>query len=74
MKAMYFKSKFTLSVCKKTENQLIKVYKDSIFVTNRENEYYEQDIEIAMRNVETITEQEFRQYLQTTIEYINSLA
>lgn len=74
MKAMYFKTKFTLSVIKKTENQIIKVYKDSIFITNREDEYFDEDVQIALRNAEAITEQEFRQFLQTTIEYINSIA
>ena len=74
MKAMYFKTKFTLSVIKKTENQIIKVYKDSIFITNREDEYFDEDVQIALRNAEAITEQEFKNYLQTTIEYINSIA
>jgi hypothetical protein len=74
MKAMYFKTKFTLSVIKKTENQIIKVYKDSIFITNREDEYFVEDVQIALRNAEAITEQEFKNYLKTTIEYINSIA
>jgi hypothetical protein len=74
MKAMYFKTKFTLSVIKKTENQIIKVYKDSIFITKREDEYFDEDVQIALRNAEAITEQEFKNYLQTTIEYINSIA
>jgi len=74
MKAMYFKTKFTLSVIKKTENQIIKVYKDSIFITNREDEYFVEDVQIALKNAEAITEQEFKNYLQTTIEYINSIA
>jgi hypothetical protein len=74
MKAMYFKTKFTLSVIKKTENQIIKVYKDSIFITNREDEYFDEDVQIALRNAEAITEQEFKNYLKTTIEYINSIA
>jgi hypothetical protein len=74
MKSMYFKTKFTLSVIKKTENQIIKVYKDSIFITKREDEYFDEDVQIALRNAEAITEQEFKNYLQTTIEYINSIA
>jgi hypothetical protein len=74
MKAMYFKTKFTLSVIKKTENQIIKVYKDSIFITKREDEYFDEDVQIALKNAEAITEQEFKNYLQTTIEYINSVA
>ena len=74
MKAMYFKTKFTLSVIKKTENQIIKVYKDSVFITNREDEYFDEDVQIALKNAEAITEQEFKNYLQTTIEYINSVA
>jgi hypothetical protein len=74
MKAMYFKTKFTLSVIKKTENQIIKVYKDSIFITNREDEYFDEDVQIALKNAEQITEPEFKNYLKTTIEYINSIA
>jgi hypothetical protein len=74
MKAMYFKTKFNLSVIKKTENQIIKVYKDSVFITNREDEYFDEDVQIALKNAEAITEQEFKNYLQTTIEYINSVA
>jgi hypothetical protein len=74
MKAMYFKTKLNLSVIKKTENQIIKVYKDSIFITKREDEYFDEDVQIALRNAEAITEQEFKNYLHTTIEYINSVA
>jgi hypothetical protein len=74
MKAMYFKTQFNLSVVKLSQNKLMKVYNDSIIIINKESQYFDEDVQIALKNAEQITEPEFRRYLHTTIEYINSVA
>jgi hypothetical protein len=74
MKSLFFKTQFNLSVVKLSQNKLIKVYKDSIIIINKESQYFDEDAQIALRNAEAITEQEFKNYLQKTIEYINSVA